>query len=175
MIVIWIIFSSLTEDIDRNAHVSKSRSISDLFSRCEEIDRQICRETYSSGIPASFVLCNFRANINTLCSAAPSRSTLDSAPCIGLYVVRKQTNQYQSLKFPWLHGTFHFKWDERLWCLRLKGKRENYRMITHTEEQTFMRSMYELFSTLHLIADFSDLFWVIHFLSPLTINVHFSW
>lgn len=91
------------------------------FPLKEEIDRQICRETYSSGISASFVLCNFRANINTLRSAAPSCSTLNSAPCIGLYVLRKQTNQYQSLKFPWLHETFHFKW--ALVALAIKKKK----------------------------------------------------
>lgn len=110
-----------------------------FFPVAKEIDRQICRETYSSGIPTSFVLCNFRANINTLCSAASSRSTLNSAPCIGLYVLRKQTNQYQSLKFPWLHGMFHFKWDERLSCLRLKGKRENYHMIPKSKRSCVAR------------------------------------
>lgn len=98
------------------------------------------------------------------------------ASCIGLYVLRKQTNQYQSLKFPWLHGTFHFKWDpERLSRLRLKGKRENYRAITHTEEQTFMRSTCELFfHSPHLIADFSDLFWTIHFYLPRQ-SMRFPW
>lgn len=69
--------------------MNKNRNIPDLLSG--EIDRSICREIRSSGVLLSFYVIS--VPILTRCVPS-SRSTLDLAPYIGLYVLRKQ---YQSI------------------------------------------------------------------------------
>lgn len=64
------------------------------------IDRPICRGTYSSGVLPSFYVISAPILARRV---PPSRSHSRLCParrCIGLYVLRKQTNQYQSLKLP---------------------------------------------------------------------------
>lgn len=60
--------------------------------------RSIGRFIERHTVPAGFLLCNFRANINTLHFAIVLYSRLGFVYWC-LCVLRKQTNQYQSLKF----------------------------------------------------------------------------
>jgi len=144
MYVIWITFFLFDGRlIEKGTCVWTRVATSPIFLLKRSIGRFVERRIVPAFLLPSFYVISVPILTRYV---PPSRSTLDSTLCIGLYVLRKQTNQYQSLKFPWLHGMFHFKWDGRLSRLRLKRKSESYRAITRTEEQTFMRSTCESFS-----------------------------
>lgn len=107
--------------------------------------RSIGRSVERHTVPACFLLCNFRANINTLRSAIALHSRLGFVYWC-LYILRKQTNQYQSLKFSWLRVTFHFKWNGRLLLVIKKKKRER-NLSRNTKKQTSMRSVNSFFNS----------------------------
>lgn len=90
--------------------------------------RSIGRSVERHTVPACFLLCNFRANINTLRSTIALHSRLGFVYWC-LYILRKQTNQYQSFKFSWLRVTSRFKWNGCLLLVIEREKKKNCRVI----------------------------------------------